>query len=336
VLEQIPAAGTAATSSPTRSHLLTRVDRYDLAFPIEDVISVHAAPIVTAIPSARTGILGGVRIHGEPVPVADIRRCLRLQRRGVLLSDRLVLLRVEGRSMAVIVDEVKNLIDVPTNALGGPDALFEDTPVNPRVIAGIAATPDLCAIVDVKGFAVADPWDDDDAFRSLEVDLDEEAPLAERTAALAAPPELQAATGIEAAVFLLDGQRYAVPIGSILEFFRDLPHAPLIVRSGAASLVNRRGDAIALYDMRPLLGLRAATLPAAVNGIVLTLAGVRLAMAVDELAGLETLSRTSKAPSQPGRFTLSVHTGPNGTVQLIDVAALLAAPQLVLGNEGST
>jgi hypothetical protein len=44
----------------------------------------------------------------------------------------------------------------------------------------------------------------------------------------------------------------------------------------------------------------------------------------------------AKAPTQPGRFTLSVHPGPNGTVQLIDVAALLAAPQLILGNEGST
>jgi purine-binding chemotaxis protein CheW len=326
----------ASTSSPTRSHLLTRVDRFDIAFPIEDVISVHAAPTVTKIPSARTGILGGVRIHGEPVPVADIRRCLRLPRRGVALADRLVLLHVEGRNMAVIVDEVKNLIDVPTNALGGADTLFEDTPVNPRVIAGIAAIPDLCAIVDVKGFAVPDPWDDEDAFDALDEELDDEAPLAERTAALAAPPQADAVSGIEAAVFFLDGQRYAVPVGSVLEFFRDLPHAPLVVRGGSASLVNRRGDAIALYDMRPLLGLPATKLPATVNGIVLSDSGIRLAMAVDELAGLETLSHMAKAPTQPGRFTLSVHPGPNGTVQLIDVAALLAAPQLILGNEGST
>jgi purine-binding chemotaxis protein CheW len=328
--------GTLAVSDLTRSHLLTRVDRFDLAFPIEDVISVHAAPNVTAIPSARSGILGGVRIHGEPVPVADIRRCLRLGRRSVLLTDRLVLLRVDGRPMAVIVDEVKNLIDVPTNALGGPDALFEDTPINTRVIAGIAATPDLCAIVDVDGFAVPDPWEDDDALLALDVELDDDAPLAERTVALAAPPESEAEAGTEAAVFLLDGQRYAVPVTSILEFFRDLPHAPLVVRGVSASLVNRRGDAIALYDLRPLLGLQASKLPAIVNGIVLSHAGVRIAMAVDELAGLETLPLTAANVSQPGRFTLSVHPGPNGTVQLIDVAALLAAPQLTIGNEVAT
>jgi len=326
----------AATSSVTKSHLLTRVDRFDLAFPIEDVVSVHAAPIVTAIPSARAGILGGVRIHGEPVPVADIRRCLRLPRRGVSLSDRLVLLRVDGRLMAVVVDEVKNLIEVPSNALGATDTLFEDTPINGRVIAGIAATPDLCAIVDVEGFAVPDPWESDDALQALEEDTDDDAPLAERTAALAAPPEAEAAVGIEAAVFLLDGQRYAVPVTSILEFFRDLPHAPLVVRGTAASLVNRRGDAIALYDMRPLLGLAASELPAAVNGIVLSHGGIRIAMAVDELAGLETLPPTATAAVQPGRFTSSVHPGPNGTVQLIDVAAMFAAPQLMIGNEGST
>jgi chemotaxis signal transduction protein len=329
-------AGTLAVSSLTRSHLLTRVDRFDLAFPIEDVISVHAAPNVTEIPSARTGILGGVRVHGVPVPVADIRRCLRLPRRGVLLTDRLVLLRVDGKSMGIIVDEVKNLIDVPTNALGGPDALFEDTPINTRVIAGIAATPDLCAIVDVEGFSVPDPWDDDDAFTALDVDTDDDAPLAERTAALAAPLEAEAAAGTEAAVFLLDGQRYAVPVTSILEFFRDLPHAPLVVRGVSASLVNRRGDAIALYDMRPLLGLQATKLPVNVNGIVLTHAGVRVAMAVDELTGLETLPLNATKDTQPGRYTLSVHPGPNGTVQLIDVAALLAAPLLTIGNEVAT
>lgn len=322
--------------SVTKSHLLTRVDRFDLAFPIEDVISVHAAPIVTAIPTARSGILGGVRIHGEPVPVADIRRCLRLPRRGVSLSDRLVLLRVDGKLMAVVVDEVKNLIDVPTNALGATDTLFEDTPVNGRVIAGIAATPDLCAIVDVEGFAVPDPWESDDALQALDEDTDDNAPLAERTAALAAPPEAETVAGIEAAIFLLDGQRYAVPITSILEFFRDLPHAPLIVRGTAASLVNRRGDAIALYDMRPLLGLATTVLPAAVNGIVLSHGGIRIAMAVDELAGLETLPPTAAAAVQPGRFTTSVHPGPNGTVQLIDIAAMFAAPQLMIGNEAST
>jgi chemotaxis signal transduction protein len=333
--ERKPAAP-LSVSSLTRSHLLTRVDRFDLAFPIEDVISVHAAPNVTEIPSARTGILGGVQIHGVPVPVADIRRCLRLPRRSVSLTDRLVLLRVDGRSMGIIVDEVKNLIDVPTNALGGPDTLFDDTPINTRVIAGIAATPDLCAIVDVEGFSVPDPWDDDEAFNALDVDVDDDAPLAERTAALAAPPEAEAEAGTEAAVFMLDGQRYAVPVTSILEFFRDLPHAPLVVRGVAASLVNRRGDAIALYDMRPLLGLQAAKLPANVNGIVLSHAGVRVAMAVDELAGLETLPLSATAVSQPGRYTLSVHPGPNGTVQLIDVAALLAAPLLTIGNEVAT
>ena len=300
-----------ATSSVTKSHLLTRVDRFDLAFPIEDVISVHAAPIVTKIPSARTGILGGVRIQGAPVPVADIRRCLRLPRRSVVLADRLVLLRVDGKPMAVIVDEVKNLIEVPTNALGATDTLFEDTPVNGRVIAGIAATPELCAIVDVQGFAVPDPWEDEDALRSLDDDHDDDAPLAERTAALAAAPEAEAAAGIEAAVFLLDGQRYAVPVVSILEFFRDLPHAPLVVRGTAASLVNRRGDAIALYDMRPLLGM-AIALPTAVNGIVASHGGIGSRWRSTSWQG-SALPPTAAAAIHPWRFTTSctrVRTAP--------------------------
>jgi purine-binding chemotaxis protein CheW len=333
MLDRNGLSGVHASASATRSHLLTRVDRYDLAFPIEDVISVHEAPIVTAVPSARPGVLGGVRVHGEAVPVADIRRCLRLAPRAVTQTDRLLLVRAGGRTVGIVVDEVKSLIDVPTNALGGPDSIFEDTPINTQVIAGISASPELCAVVDVEGLLLPDPWDDVDAERLLDHAVDENTPLAERTAALAARPAQEAEPGIEAAVFLLGGQRYAVPVASVIEFFRDLPHAPLVVRGGVASLVNRRGDALALYDVRQLLGLQSEPLPATVDGIVLVSGGLRIAIAVEGLAGLETLSHTAASAAHPGRFTQSIHTGPNGAVQLIDVAALLAAPQLVIGSE---
>lgn len=320
-----------------RAHLLARVADYDLAFPIDALISIHEAPIVTPIPSARPGILGGVLVRGEAVPVADIRRCLRATPRAVAPNDRLLLLRADGRTMGVIVDEVKYLIDVAVDALDGADSLFDDTPVNTSVIAGITASPELCAVVDVDGLVLPDPWIDEDAQRLLSIDPDDELPLAERTTALAAVPIEAAAAETEAAVFTLGGQYYAVAVSAVIEFFRDLAHAPVIAHGGglSVSLVNRRGDALPLYDVKPLLGLAPAAMAARVNGIVLTHAGMRVALAVDGLVGLESLASSADTNYQPGRYTLSIHASAYGSVQLLDVAALLAAPQLVLGNEGS-
>jgi chemotaxis signal transduction protein len=330
--------GRGSRTSEKRSHLLARVGTFDLAFPIDVLISIHEAPIVTQIPSARPGILGGVLVRGEAIPIADIRRCLRIAPRAISGSDRLLLLHAGSRTVGVIVDEVRHLIDVATDALDGTDSLFDDTPINTNVIAGITASPELCAVVDVDGLMLPDPWNDEDALRLLAIDPDDELPLAERTAALAAVPVEAAAAGTEAAVFTLGGQYYAVTVSAVIEFFRDLAHAPVIAHGGriGVSLVNRRGDALALYDIKPLLGLAPAPLPARVSGIVLTHAGVRIAIAVDGLVGLESLASSADMSYQPGRFTFSVHASAYGSVQLLDVAALLAAPQLVLGSEGSS
>ncbi len=320
-----------------RSHLLTRVATFDLAFPIDALISIHEAPIVTPIPSARPGILGGVLVRGEAIPIADIRRCLRAAPRAITATDRLLLLHAGSRTLGVIVDEVKHLIDVAIDALDGTDSLFDDTPINTNVIAGITASPELCAVVDVEGLMLPDPWLDEDAKRLLSIDADEELPLAERTAALAAVPPQAAAAGTEAAVFMLGGQYYAVAVTAVIEFFRDHAHAPILAHGGglAVSLINRRGDALPLYDVKPLLGLAPEPMRERTDGIILAHAGVRVAIAVDSLVGLESLASSAQMNYQAGRYTFSVHASEYGSVQLLDVAAILAAPQLVLGNEGS-
>ena len=49
----------------TKSHLLTRVDSFDLAFPVEHIISVHEAPMVFPVPAAQPGVLGAVKVRGD-------------------------------------------------------------------------------------------------------------------------------------------------------------------------------------------------------------------------------------------------------------------------------
>jgi len=84
------------------THLLARVDRYDLAIPIASIVSIHEAPAVFPLPCAQPGIAGGIQFQGMAVPVFDLRRSLRLQPRPIEYSDRLVLIEVDVRIIAPV------------------------------------------------------------------------------------------------------------------------------------------------------------------------------------------------------------------------------------------
>ena len=211
-------AQTSSASIGTQSHLLARIDRFDLAFPVERIVSVHEAPLVFTVPGKQPGILGAVKIRGEAIPVADLRRSLRIPPRQVEHDDRLIVIRsADDRRVGVIVDQVLTLIDVPPGVLQGPDPLFGDAQINGHIITGIAAAPDLCAVVDPDGLIVPDSWDDDaDGEAVLDAAIDPAHPLANRTRSLAETARAVEKAGTDAAVFNLCGQRYAVPIGSVV------------------------------------------------------------------------------------------------------------------------
>ena len=320
----------------TQSHLLTRVDKFDLAFPVERIVSVHEAPLVFAVPGSQHGVLGAAKIRGEAVPVADLRRSLRIAPKAVETTDRLIILRSEnGRRVGVVVDHVLTLVDVPPGVLGGPDPLFGDAQINGHVITGIAAAPELCAVIDPDGLVLEDIWDAELERDILEMETAADHPLAARTKSLAERMETAERAGTDAAIFTLCGQRYAVPIGSVVEFFSAARYSPLPVTSPVTpALLNRRGEALPLYDVRPLLGLSGPPLDESVDGVVLGGNGYRFAIAVDAFEGLEVLPPAASSGARPGRFCVSIHASERGALQLLDVAALTAAPQFNLSGEG--
>ncbi len=314
------------------THLLARVDRYDIAIPIVAIISIHEAPVVFPLPCAQPGIAGAIQFQGIAVPVFDLRRSLRLDPRPVAYHDRLVLIDAGVRIMALVVDEVKDFVSLERITEEGLDALFGDSPVNAKIISGIACAPELCAIIDPAGLLQPDIWDAQTVSDVYEQSIDEMDPLRERTAALAEIPKPPHALGVEAALFQIAGQRFGVPLGTIVEFFTAATHAPIPVRSNiAVSLLNRRGEGIMLFDPRPILGLTPAPLPARVDGLVLAGDRYRMALPVDKLEGLAMLPR-SDANLAPGRFCLSVHPSEQGAVLLLDVPAFLHHAQSAFGN----
>ncbi|MBC5827221.1 MAG: chemotaxis protein CheW [Candidatus Eremiobacteraeota bacterium] len=312
------------------THLMARVDRFYLGFSIDSIVSAHEAPVVYPLPLAQPGVLGAVNVRGTAIPVADIRRSLRLAPRGVALRDRMLLINAGGIKVGVIVDEIDQLFSLGSQNLDGPHRLFGDAEVNNRIIRGIACAPHPCAIIDATGLAVPDQWDGSMPEVVVGLDLEVDAAIALRSDLLAAPAEDNGKdVRTDVAVFRIGEQHYAVPIANVVEFFSQAAHAPLWYGARKkASLVNRHGEALALYDLRVFLGLVAGSLGPRVDGIVIGDDSLKIAIAVDSLEGLDALPVLASGQPAPGAYCLSLHQTARGSIILLHVAALMAAPAL--------
>ncbi len=86
------------------------VDRQRYALPLSIVERVVRAVAVTALPEAPPIIIGVIGVQGRVVPVVDLRKRFRLDRRPIDIGDHFVIARSSTGAVALPVDEAEGLI----------------------------------------------------------------------------------------------------------------------------------------------------------------------------------------------------------------------------------
>lgn len=108
---------------------------------------------ISPLPRAPDIALGVINVHGTIVAVVDIRRRFGLPPRAGTLGDRLLVARTARRLLALVVDEVVGVTEVP------PDAITATEAVLPGIgdVAGVVPLPDgLLFIHDLDAFLSLD------------------------------------------------------------------------------------------------------------------------------------------------------------------------------------
>lgn len=120
------------------------VDGRRWALQLDVVERVVAMVAIAPLQGAPPAVMGAINVHGEIVPVLDLRARLGLAPRAPRADDGLVLARAP-RLVALPVDEVLGTLELPTAA----GELLPD--------AGVALLPDgLVAVYDLDAFLSAD------------------------------------------------------------------------------------------------------------------------------------------------------------------------------------
>jgi purine-binding chemotaxis protein CheW len=117
---------------------------------VERVVPMAA---VIPLPRAPEVVLGAFNLHGEVVPVVDVRHRLGLAPRGFALTARFLVARAGRRRLALAVDEVAGVSEVDAGAVAVPAAVLPGL----RHLKGIVTLADgLLLIQDLDAFLSLD------------------------------------------------------------------------------------------------------------------------------------------------------------------------------------
>ena len=136
-------------STSTLSILLARIHDTQIGFSAAAVREIVRAVAIAPLAGAPGVIEGAVNLHGRIVPVVDVRLRLSLPALAVASDQYLVFLETSDRLIAVRVDDVEDVAEIPASTLESPAAL---SPVLQR-LQGIAAIDSGALVIyDVDSF----------------------------------------------------------------------------------------------------------------------------------------------------------------------------------------
>jgi purine-binding chemotaxis protein CheW len=87
------------------------------ALPIERVREIQQIVAFSEVPSGGTGVVGMVNLRGQVIPAVDVRRLVGLEPREYTLETPMVIAETGGEQIALLVDEVQDVFELPEGCL---------------------------------------------------------------------------------------------------------------------------------------------------------------------------------------------------------------------------
>lgn len=116
---------TSPTSSTDPLHIIVfALDEGRYALHLAAVQKTVRMVEITPLPQAPETVLGVINFHGTVVPVLNMRRRFRLPERTAGLNDQLLIARTARRLVALVVDEVQDVVALPPELVADPEGVL--------------------------------------------------------------------------------------------------------------------------------------------------------------------------------------------------------------------
>ncbi len=120
-----------------------------MALPTEPVVQIIPMVTIVTVPQLTAAVAGVINVHGTAVPVVDLRVHLELPDLPWQLDTPIILLRVCGRTVGLIVDEVVDVLALdPAQVVPPADVLPPELGSAPVVWGLVNAPGGLLLVLD--------------------------------------------------------------------------------------------------------------------------------------------------------------------------------------------
>ena len=122
VLSMQKVTGPSQSEDKSRHYVVFRIDQQRYALPLDHVSRAVRMVAVTPIPDAPNSMLGMIVMAGQMLPVIDLRRLFGQAGNIPDLQDVLLIVQIQDQTVAVIVDEVLNILEFSSKQIQSPPA----------------------------------------------------------------------------------------------------------------------------------------------------------------------------------------------------------------------
>ena len=130
------------------SNLLTfHVDEQLYALPVECVVQIVSMVTITPIPQASSIAEGIINVHGEAVPVVNLRDHLSKPRCRYEFHTPIVLIQMKAHLVGLIVDRVNDVVGLQATDIVHPTDMLPDELHNIPILNGVAYTPEGVVLI---------------------------------------------------------------------------------------------------------------------------------------------------------------------------------------------
>ena len=139
---------TDAEQSADQHNLVTfRLDQQIYALPIASIFKIIDMVAITPIPQVNHAIEGIINVHGDTVPVINLRRHLNLPQAPFKLHTHIILAQNNGRTFGLIVDQVMDVLSLPAGQIAAPDQILPKGLGKAPLLQGLVHTPESTVLL---------------------------------------------------------------------------------------------------------------------------------------------------------------------------------------------
>jgi purine-binding chemotaxis protein CheW len=124
-----------SSSNETKAVLVFRVHDYHFGVPVASIERVIHSAEISPVPDTPRSVVGAVNIHGHVVPVVDLHLRQVRDTAAFILDTKLVIVTTATRRLAILADDVMDIIDLPTEAFAAREPIASGVDLLPNVAA---------------------------------------------------------------------------------------------------------------------------------------------------------------------------------------------------------